>query len=206
MRAALALVLALAALLSRERAAAAEVTVGLSISVAREPDTGDWTVDDAWIAAQIAEANRFFTPLGTTFRWTLRKELPEPHGEMHTRADRDALTALGRGPVVDVFVVRALEDVDEPGRMRRGVCWTGKGGRRFVILSRIAPLAVLAHELGHFFGNPQHSTVADNLMSYTRTGAPLFLDLTQIAKIKRVSADLVASGRLVDLPTSPADR
>jgi len=177
--------------------ARAEVTAGLSISIARE--NGAPVVDDAWLEQQIVDANHFFAPLGTTFRWTEEKELAEPHGEMHTRADRDALTPLMASGVVDVFVVRSLDDVDEPGRVRRGVCWTGLGGKRFVILSRIAPARVLAHELGHFFGNPQHSAVPDNLMSYTRTGGEVFLDPSQITKIKQFSAHFIATGRLLDV-------
>lgn len=177
--------------------ARADVTVGLSISIAR--DRGAPVVDDAWLRQQIADANHFFGPLGTTFRWTEEKELAEPHGEMHTRADRDALTPLmAPGGVVDLFVVRSLDDVDEPGRVRRGVCWTGLGGKRFVILSRIAPMRVLAHELGHFFGNP-HSKVTNNVMSYERDGGTTFFDPAQKAIIGRTFAGFFGSGRLVDV-------
>lgn len=184
--------------------ARAEVTVGLSIAIARDRDAANARiVDDAWVEQQIAEANRFFEPLGTRFRWKTQKELAEPHGEMHTRGDRDALTPLMGTGVVDVFVVRSLDDVDEIGRVRRGVCWTGLQGKRFIILSKIAPLQVLAHELGHFFGNPQHSTVPDNLMSYTRAGGDVFLDDGQKTKIRQASARFLASGRLVDAGPAP---
>ena len=179
--------------------AQADVTVGLSIAIAHD-DKGSRIADDAWLNEQIAQVNHFFAPLGTSFRWTKTKELAEPHGEMHTRADRNALTPLTEPTgVVDVFVVRSLDDVDEPGTVRRGVCWTGLGGKRFIILSRIAPPQVLAHALGHFFGNPQHSAVPDNLMSYTRAGGTVFLDPFQIAKIKDFSARFIATGRLLDV-------
>lgn len=196
--------LVVTALLLVAAPARADVTVGLSIAVAREQDAGNArVVDDAWIEQQIAEANRFFRPLGTGFRWKTQKELAEPHGEMHTRADRDALTPLMGTGVVDVFVVRSLDDVDEIGRVRRGVCWTGLQGKRFIILSKIAPMQVLAHELGHFFGNPQHSTVPDNLMSYTRAGGEVFLDDVQKTKIRQASARFFASGRLLDVGHAP---
>ena len=179
-------------------AARAEPIFGLSFAIARGED-GRRVVDDAWIQRQIDDANRLFGPHGTRFRWTLEQPLPEPHGEMHTRAQRDALTPLTEADMIDVFVVRALEDVDEPGRMRMGVCWTGRGGKRFIILSRSARPTVLAHELGHFFGNRQHSEVVNNLMSYSRDGGEVFFDEEQIAKIKRHTARFLESRRLVDV-------
>lgn len=180
--------------------ASAEVTFALSIAIAGEAASPKTPVaSDAWVDAQIEEANRLFVPFGTRFRWSLVKDLPEPHGEMHSRADRDRLTPLGEGDVIDVFVVRELEDVDEPGRARMGVCWTGLGGRRFIILSRIAKVGVLAHELGHFFGNP-HSRVPNNVMSYERDGTtPPFFDAVQAARIRRFSADFLGSRRLRDI-------
>lgn len=174
-----------------------EPIFGLSIVMARD-ESGQRVVDDAWMGAQIDEANRLFAPIGARFRWTLEKPLPDPHSELHTRADRDALTPLGEPRVIDVFLVRALEDVDEPGRYRMGVCWTGRGGRRLIILSRTARPTVLAHELGHFFGNP-HSAVQDNLMSYTRTGAAVFLDDKQGATIRTFASRFLETGRLVDV-------
>lgn len=179
------------------RTAAADPTFGLSIAIARD-EAGKPVVDDAWVQAQIDETNRLFAAAHASFRWTTKKALTEAHGELHTRADRDALTPLTETKVVDVFVVRELEDVDEPGRMRMGVCWTGRGGKRFLVLSRSARPTVLAHELGHFFGNA-HSTVTDNLMSYSRTGAAAFLDDRQLATIRSFASRLVASGRLVDV-------
>lgn len=180
-----------------EVAPASDVTFPISIAVALED--GKPARDDAWIAAQIADANELYGPLGVRFRWTLRREIPAAHAQMHSRADRDALASLVEKNVIDVFVVAALEDVDEPGRYRKGVAWTSKpDGKRFLILSAIAPRTVLAHELGHFFGNG-HSAVADNLMSYSRTGGPVFLDAAQIETIHLFSRRFIASGRLLDV-------
>jgi hypothetical protein len=181
--------------------ARADATFGLSITIAtQETDAHPRVVDDAWAYAQIAEANRLFSPVGTTFRWVYEKPLGETHAAMHSRGDRDALTPLTEpNGVVDVFVVRELEDVDDPGTYRRGVCWTGRGGKRFIILSQIAGPSVLAHELGHFFGNP-HSPVTDNIMSYSRTpGTPPFLDDEQKARIQSFSARFMTERRLVDV-------
>jgi uracil-DNA glycosylase len=199
-RASLALVAALLVLgvATTARADTPNTIFGLSFSIAREG--GERVVDDAWVNAQIDEANRLFSPFGTRFRWTTERELAEPHGEVHTRAERDALTPLTEPDQVDVFLVRALEDVDEPGRMRMGVCWTGRAGKRFLVVSKIARPSVLAHELGHFFGNP-HSTVTNNLMSYSRAPeqGPVFLDASQGAKITSFTTAFLRSGRLVDV-------
>lgn len=176
-------------------AAAKTTTFGLSIALLREDD-----VTDAWLRAQIEHANTLYAPADVRFRWTRDKILEPQHGAMHTRADRDALSALTepRG-FVDVFVVDELEDVDEPGRLRRGVVWTHRpDGKRYVILARTAAVGVLAHELGHFFGNA-HVATPDNLMSYTRTGAEVFLDDGQIAKTKTFAKGFLASGRLRDV-------
>jgi hypothetical protein len=176
---------------------ATDVTFPISIAVAVED--GAPARDDAWITAQIDDANDLYGPLGIRFRWTLRREMSAAHAQMHTRADRDALAPLVEKNVIDVFVVAALEDVDEPGRYRKGVAWTSKpSGKRFIILSAAAPRTVLAHELGHFFGNG-HTDVPDNLMSYTRTGGRVFLDATQIDRVHAFAERFLASGRLPDV-------
>jgi hypothetical protein len=181
-------------------ARAEESIFGLSFTIAKQDGAAARVVDDAWVNAQIAEANRLFQPVGTRFRWVYEKALPDANASMHTRADRDALTPLTeKTGYVDVFLVRELEDVDDPGTYRRGVCWTGRGGKRFLIVSQIAGVSVLAHELGHFFGNP-HVPVTDNIMSYSRTpGTPPFLDEVQSARIKSFTMRFLETGRLVDV-------
>jgi len=178
-------------------------TFPIAISVAAKD--GVPVRDDAWIAEQIAEANALFVPAaGIAFRWMLRKEIASAHAELHSRDDRDALAALVETNVIDVFVVAALEDVDEPGRYRKGVAWTARPSKkRFIVLSGEAPPKVLAHELGHFFGNP-HTTAPDNLMSYVRTGGTVFLDAAQIIQTRTFAERFLASGRLPDV--GPARR
>jgi hypothetical protein len=195
-------VLAIVALLvAASRTASAETTFPLHIAVAREGS--DRIVDREWLEEQLATANRLFVPFGTRFRWVLDKDLPEPHGEMHTRPQRTALSKLTSEHVIDIFVVRALEDVDEPGRMRMGVCWTGNAGKRYVILSRTAATSVLAHELGHYFGNP-HSAVTNNVMSYSRDGGDVFFDEAQARTIKAFTSRFLKEKTLVPVSASPA--
>src|SRR5262249_11579326 len=82
---------------------------------------------------------------------------------------------------INVFVVDTLRDVDDPTRMRQGVHWHAPPAH-YVILSRAASPTVLAHELGHFFGNA-HSTTVDNLMSYDRATERSFIDERQARRI-----------------------
>ena len=79
-------------------------------------------------------------------------------------------------------------DVDEPERYRQGVHWRPRGEAyperaHFVIVSSIAGPTVLAHELGHYFGNG-HSDVPGNIMCYERGDVPPFFDETQGARIR----------------------
>ena len=181
------------------RVAQAEEPPTFPISITVATEHGVPARDDAWIQTQIEDANTLYVPLGVRFRWTLRKEMGPEHARMVSPGDRDALATLVEKNVIDIFVVASLEDVDEPGRIRRGVAWTSKpNGKRFIILSGIAPKNVLAHELGHFFGNP-HSDVPDNLMSYSRTGGPVFFDSAQVTKVRAFAAQFLASGRLTDV-------
>ncbi len=181
--------------------ALAEPPVTFALRVAVATDDRDQSVAHAeWLAEQIADAQRLFAPFGVAF---LRQDAPSlgPDAQhLETRADRDALEASVTPRVVNVFIVASLRDVDEPGRMRRGVHWHTPSRTHYVIVVASAPASVLAHELGHFFGNP-HSQVPDNVMSYERTGAPVFFDEAQGRCIERRAAAYVRSGELA--PTGP---
>jgi hypothetical protein len=142
-------------------------------------------VSDAWIAEQIATANALFLPHSVGFRVVERRVLADVYAELETRRDRDALGALVDPARIDVFVVRALFDVDDPGEMRRGVHWrpAGRPGVHFVVVRANAGPIVLAHELGHYFGNP-HSSTPGNVMSYDRGEGPPFFDALQGRRIR----------------------
>ena len=177
-------------------------TVPLSIAVARDvTDAGVAPVqNDAWIAAQLAEVERLFTPFGLSFASVESRAIAPAQAHAETRRDRDAFTAALHPGVVNVFVVASLRDVDDPSRMRMGVCWSprgdGAGGARYVIVSSIARPSVLAHELGHYFGNP-HSKVPNNVMSYDRTaGVAPFFDAAQGKVLRRTARTLFQRGVL----------
>ena len=97
------------------------------------------------------------------------------------------------------FARLRCDGCEETRRYRKGVAWTQRTtGARDIILSAAAPATVLAHELGHFFGNG-HSSVPDNLMSYTRSGGKAFLDDAQVARVHAFATKLLAAGRLTDV-------
>jgi hypothetical protein len=140
-----------------------------------------------FVEERIARANQIYAPYGVGFaiqRWVA---LDAVHARLEARGDRDALGAAVQARVINCFVVESLRDVDEPERMRRGVHWHSQtfAGAHFVILSAIAGPDVLAHELGHFLGNPEHSHTPGNLMSYERGEGDPVLDEAQLVRMRR---------------------
>ncbi|MCA9559673.1 MAG: hypothetical protein KC583_14050, partial [Myxococcales bacterium] len=91
-----------------------------------------------------------------------------------------------------------LEDIHEPGRVRRGVHWRPRRptGSHLVIVAAYSGENVLAHELGHFFGNPKHSATPGNLMSYTRADGLPTLDAGQIRRVRAHVRRFLKSGEL----------
>jgi hypothetical protein len=154
-----------------------------------------------FIAEQLAAANAIYGPLGIELVERERVPLAAAHAELSTRADRDALAGQARKGAIHCFVVGKLMDVDEPGRERRGVHWHPRQSPRqsFLIVSKISKPFVLAHELGHLLGNPKHSDVPGNLMSYERTEQTPFLDAAQIRNVERALAALLKDGTIVPL-------
>jgi hypothetical protein len=164
---------------------------------------GKPVADDAFVASELEHANAIYRELGIELVDVSHHKLAQRHARIVERRDRDALGPLLRPGVINVFVVGCLMDVDEPGRERRGVHWRVRSDkqRHFVIVSAISGPYVLAHELGHFLGNPEHSDVPGNLMSYQHTEAVPVLDAAQRERVAHTVAALFASGELA-LPGS----
>lgn len=180
--------------------ASGATTLPLRVSIAAGAD-GSPVAHPEWLAAEIAAAQELFVPFGVGFLRTDGSPLDAAAAHVETRADRDALAARTLAHAIDVFVVESLRDVDVPDQMRRGVHWHARLGERpvhYVILVAGAPPTVLAHELGHYFGNP-HTSVADNVMSYERTGAPVFFDAAQGKRITARARAYVRSGELLPI-------
>jgi hypothetical protein len=72
--------------------------------------------------------------------------------------------------------------------------------RHFVVVSAISGPYVLAHELGHYFGNPEHSQIPGNLMSYLHTEAVPVLDSEQRQRVLATLQQLLTQGELEPTP------
>lgn len=172
-------------------------TFSLRVSIAVD-DAGKPVAQPEWLSVELDAAQALFTPFGVRFTKTAGAPLEARLAHMETRADRDALATHMAPHVIDVFVVDSLRDVDDTSQMRRGVHWHAPSGAHYLILVASAPATVLAHELGHYFGNP-HSQVVDNVMSYERSGAAVFFDADQGKRIAAKARAYVRSGELSPL-------
>lgn len=167
-------------------AGAAPASVCLPILVHMAQEGGADVATREALARHLQRANAIFAAYDVAFE-LVGVERPTISARMETRADRDELAAQVKPGVINLFVVASLMDVDEPGRVRRGVHWHAgtQMDVHYLIVSAIAEPDVLAHELGHFLGNPRHSDTPGNLMSYQRTEALPFLDLAQQRRVQR---------------------
>lgn len=188
-----------AASLGLTAAPAAAETTHIEIRPVVATLDGQPVVDRAWLVARIERANAIFAPYDLQFVLGPSETFAAPV-EALVRADRNALARAVAGEVLNLFVVRKLMDVDEPGRIRRGVHW--KAHRRservhYVILASYAEEGILAHELAHFFGNPKHRHEPGNLVGYVPGPGLPHLDPDQEKRLRRALRRMVNSGELV---------
>jgi hypothetical protein len=167
-------------------------------------DGGD-SDDAAFVKSQLEAANHYHAPAGLGFEVVEVNPLPSDVARVTTRSDRTSLGhARWRRGFVDVYIVSSLANVDAAGEIR-GVHWrSGRARhRRWVILSRISPPHVLAHELGHYFGLA-HSDVPASLMNTSATALPeRTFQPDELARITRRAKRLFAEGVVSDPRSSP---
>jgi hypothetical protein len=175
----------------------------LPLTIAVAAGDGGPVRDAAWVDEQLAQADALFTPLGIPLVRVASRSLPAAHAQLETRADRDALAALLEPKRINVFLVSSLRDVDDPKLYRMGVHWRNRPrpAKRYVIVAASARPTTLAHELGHYF-NLDHSPVKDNVMSYDRSGGPVFFDDKQADRM-RAAARMYVAGKLLDAAPTP---
>jgi hypothetical protein len=174
-------------------------TLPIHVAVAETADGP--TVTRRWLDAQVAMANRIFESVGLSFVLAEARSMPETHARLENRTDRHALGELMHPDVINWFAVQSLRDVDDPSRMRMGVHWrpATRPGGHVVIVASHADEDVLAHELGHFFGNRQHPDVPGNVMSYRETppGTLPFFDDVQKRRIRRFARRFLQTREIV---------
>jgi hypothetical protein len=169
---------------------------------------GQPVVPADFVAQRVERANAIFAPYAVSFAVSATRPLAAAHAVLESRADRDALASQVDTGVIDCFVVRSMRDVDDPTELRRGVHWhaparAGSSARpHYVILSTLGGISVLAHELGHYLGNPAHSDVVGNLMSYDHGGQLPVLDTAQRKRLERVLRGYLRRRELVPLGAS----
>ncbi len=174
-------------------------TLPIEVTVATNGE--DPVVTRAWLDSHVAMANRIFAPVGLSFTLTDVHEMSGDHARLEDRDDRHALGELMHPDVINWFAVQSLRDVDDPSRMRSGVHWrpATRPGAHLVIVASRADDEVLAHELGHFFGNREHPEVAGNIMSYLPTppGTLPFFDDVQKRRIRRFARRFLQTREIV---------
>jgi hypothetical protein len=183
------------------RAAHAEQEPIFPIDVAVTSDEKGAVVDRPWIDREVALAEHVFGALAVHVRVDHVRGIGTELTRIEDPRMRDRFAALVTPHQIQVFVVRSLRDDAQVGLYRLGVTWDSHTlpSRRFVILSADAAESSLAHELGHFFGIQPHSSVKNNLMSYDREDALVFLDAAQQAIVKSTANTLRLSGALAVL-------
>lgn len=190
--------LIITALLAVPRLAHADREPIFPVDVAVTSDESGAVVDRAWIDAEMAVAERIYAPLGFHVRVHQVRAIGTELARIEDPRMRERFAPLVTPHELQVFIVRSLRDDAQVGVYRGGVTWDSHTtpSRRYIILAATAFGSTLAHEMGHFFGLQPHSTMRNNLMSYDRDDALLFLDAPQQSIVKSTARYLRTSSTL----------
>ncbi len=186
------------AFLAIPRVAHADREPVFPIDVAVTSDESGAVVDRAWIDAEMSIAERIYGTLGVHLRVDHVRNIGSDLVRIEDPHMRDRFAPLVTSHEIQIFIVRSLRDSEVVGMYRGGVTWDSRTSpsRRYIIVASTAAQSTLAHELGHFFGIQPHSNVKNNLMSYDREDAFVFLDAAQQGLVKNTARALRTSGAL----------
>ena len=185
-------------LLAVPRSAHADREPVLPVDVAVTSDESGAVVDRAWIDTEMSVAERIYGPLGFHVRIDHVRSIGTELARIEDPRMRDRFAPLVTPHELQVFIVRSLRDNEQVGVYRGGVTWDSHTtpSRRYIIVATSGSGSTLAHEMGHFFGIQPHSSVKNNLMSYDRDDALVFLDAAQQTLVKNTARYLRTSGTL----------
>ena len=174
------------------------VAPAIPLSIAVATTDGAPAQTDAWIDDQIQQAQRLYNGFGIYFRKAEVRPLDGRFAALETRADRDALAGQLKKGFLNVFIVTSLRNIDDPKLYRMGVHWAPNGDlkRQYCIVASSARRTTMAHEIGHYF-TLQHTQVPDNLMSYSRTGADVFMSAVQKVNVVKSAKSYIARKELI---------
>jgi hypothetical protein len=150
-----------------ETACAATVTTCMKVALHVAPGDDGLVQTPEWVRAQLANANRLFTPLGVGFALDRVDALESHEAAIVTRRDRDLLgRARFTRDAIHVYIVASLADIHQTDQILNGVHWRDRADRtrRWIIVAATARDLTLAHELGHYFTLP-HSTDPASIMN-----------------------------------------
>lgn len=168
------------------------------VAISVTSDESGAVVDRAWIDAEMAAAEKMYGALGFHVRIHAVTPIGTELAHIEDPRMRDRFAPLVTQRELNVFIVRSLRDNEQVGVYRGGVTWDSHTtpSRRYIILSASAFGSTLAHEMGHFFGLQPHSSVHNNLMSYDRDDALVFLDSSQQSIVRNTARYLRTSSTL----------
>jgi hypothetical protein len=156
-------------------------------------ERGEPIADDYWRAAAVMIANRVFAPADVRFVADDRRSLDDRFLSIVSARQARELAGYVDRTHIDVFVVRTIPAVDEPGAACLGITMPPlHSARPLVVLSTRRDGAVLAHELGHYFGVAHQD---GTLMAPYYSDRPLHFDANQLHSISLTAPPLHAQLR-----------
>ena len=153
--------------------------------------------DEAWFGKQLAEARRLFADAGICFDRARTGYLGPEFANVEGRAGVQRFDAERDPGFINVFVVASIEGL--PLWNHTGEAWGVTHTTRFVLLSaRADSTAVLAHELGHYFGLSHSERSGDPMKP--NGPPPVRFDELELLQIRHTAFGQLGQGALTPRP------